>query len=92
MKEADMDKLRMCVACREMQDKRNLLRIVKDKEGNVSIDYTGKKNGRGAYICNNEECLKKCMKQKSFNKAFKTNIDEKIYKEIEEAILERRKN
>lgn len=87
-----MDKLRMCVACREMQDKRNLLRIVKDKEGNVSIDYTGKKNGRGAYICNNEECLKKCMKQKSFNKAFKTNIDEKIYKEIEEAILERRKN
>ena len=82
----------MCIACREMQDKRNLLRVVKDKENNISIDFTGKKNGRGAYICKNEECLKKCIKQKSFNKAFKMNIHEDFYQTIEEAILEQRKN
>lgn len=87
-----MDKLRMCTACREMQDKRNLLRVVKDKENNISIDYTGKKNGRGAYICKNEECLKKCIKQKSFNKAFKTNIDESIYAQLQEAILGKRED
>ena len=86
------DKLRMCIACREMQDKRNLLRVVKDKEGNISIDETGKKNGRGAYICKNEDCIKKCIKQKSFNKAFKTNINEEIYKNIEEVILGNREN
>ena len=84
------DKLRMCVACRQMQDKRNLIRIVKDKEGNVSIDLTGKKNGRGAYVCRSEECLKTLSKQKSLNKAFKTNVDENVYKAIEEEILGKR--
>lgn len=87
-----MEKLRMCIACREMQDKRTLLRVVKDKENNISIDDTGKKNGRGAYICKNEVCLKKCIKQKSFNKAFKTNVSDDVYKSIEEAIVGQRKN
>ncbi|MBO5022042.1 MAG: YlxR family protein [Clostridia bacterium] len=81
------DKLRMCVACREMKDKRQLIRVVKDKEGNISVDLTGKKNGRGAYVCKNQQCLKTMTKQKSFNKAFKMNIDETVYKTIEEAIL-----
>ena len=85
-----MEKLRMCIACRQMQDKKNLLRVVKDKENNISIDFSGKQNGRGAYICKNEECLKKCIKQKSFNKAFKTNVNESIYQELEEAILGKR--
>ena len=82
----------MCTACRQMQDKRDLLRIVKDKENNVFIDLTGKKNGRGAYICKNEECLKKCIKQKSLNKAFKLNLDENIYDQIQEAILGQRED
>ncbi|MBQ8792711.1 MAG: YlxR family protein [Clostridia bacterium] len=85
-----MEKLRMCIVCRQMKDKRNLLRVVKDKENNVSIDFSGKQNGRGAYICKNEECLRKCIKQKSFNKAFKTNISEAVYQDIEEAILGKR--
>lgn len=87
-----MEKMRMCIACRQMQDKRNLLRIVKDKTEGVSVDLTGKKNGRGAYICKDEECLKKCIKQKSFNKAFQTNIDDSIYSQIQEVILGDRKN
>lgn len=82
-----MEIMRMCIACRQMKDKRELLRIVKDKENNISIDKTGKKNGRGAYICKDKECLAKLKKQKLLNKAFKTNISEDIYKLIEEEIL-----
>ena len=82
-----MEKLRMCLACRQMQDKKDLLRIVKDKEGNISVDLTGKKNGRGAYICKNEECLKKLIKQKSLNKAFKTKVDDEVYNKIKEEIV-----
>ncbi len=82
-----MEIMRMCIACRQMKDKRELLRIVKDKENNISIDKTGKKNGRGAYICKDKECLAKLKKQKLLNKAFKTNISEDVYKLIEEEIL-----
>ena len=82
-----MDKLRMCIACRAMKDKRDLLRIVKDKTGEISVDNTGKKNGRGAYICKDEECLKKLEKQKLLNKTFKTNVDNEVYKKIREEIV-----
>ncbi len=82
-----MDKLRMCIACRAMKDKRDLLRIVKDKTGEISVDNTGKKNGRGAYICKDEECLKKLEKQKLLNKTFKTNVDDEVYKKIREEIV-----
>ena len=85
-----MERLRMCIACREMQDKRDLIRIVKDKEGNISIDKTGKKNGRGAYICKNEECLKKLIKQKSLNKSFKCDVSQDVYAMLEEEILGKR--
>ena len=86
------DRQRMCIVCREMQDKKLLLRIVKTKEGDILIDKTGKKNGRGAYICKSEECLNKLIKQRSLNKAFKMNIDESIYKEIVEEILGDKQN
>ena len=82
-----MDKLRMCIACRAMKDKRDLLRIVKEKTGEISVDNTGKKNGRGAYICKDEECLKKLEKQKLLNKTFKTNVDDEVYKKIREEIV-----
>lgn len=82
-----MEKLRMCIVCRTMQDKRNLTRIVKDKEGNIFVDETGKKNGRGAYVCKNEECLNKLLKQKSLNKAFKTNVNDEIYQKLKEEIV-----
>ena len=81
------ESLRMCIACREMKDKRSLLRIVKNKEGNIFVDKTGKANGRGAYICKDIECLNKLKKQKILNKAFKMMIDENFYKEIEGVII-----
>ena len=85
-----MERLRMCVACRQMKDKRSLIRVVKDKEGNISIDETGKKNGRGAYVCKDAVCFAKLKKQKSLNKAFKCNIDENIINQIEEEVFGKR--
>ena len=78
---------RMCVGCGEMFDKRSLIRVVKSPEGEISIDLTGKKNGRGAYICNSTECLKKAKKRKSIERAFSMKIDNSVYDEMEEEIL-----
>ena len=77
----------MCVGCGEMFDKRSLIRVVKSPEGEISIDLTGKKDGRGAYICNSTECLKKAKKRKSIERAFSMKIDDSVYDEMEEEIL-----
>ena len=81
--------LRMCIACREMKNKKDLLRVVKNKEGKIFVDETGKANGRGAYICRDTACLEKLKKQKILNKAFKMMIDESVYAEIKGVILGR---
>ncbi len=77
---------RMCVGCGEMFDKRELIRVVKSPEGEVSLDLTGKKNGRGAYVCNNHECLKKARKRKSIERAFSMKIEDAVYDKMEEEI------
>ncbi len=77
---------RMCVGCGEMFDKRELIRVVKSPEGEVSLDLTGKKNGRGAYVCNNPECLKKARKRKSIERAFSMKIEDAVYDKMEEEI------
>lgn len=80
--------LRKCIGCNEMKDKRELVRIVRSKEGEISVDATGKKPGRGAYICKNAECLAKAEKAKRLSKAFSAPIEPEIYealrKELEE--------
>lgn len=78
---------RMCTGCGEMFDKRTLIRVVKSPEGEVSLDLTGKKNGRGAYVCNNLECLKKARKKRAFERAFSMKIDDKVYNKMEEEIV-----
>ena len=83
----NMESQRMCICCRQMKDKRQLLRIVKNKENLIFVDLTGKQNGRGAYICRDEECFKKLKKNKSLNKTFKCAISDEVYAKIEEAIL-----
>lgn len=72
----------MCVACKEMKPKRELIRIVKDKEGNISLDFTGKANGRGAYICNDKKCIKKCVKSKALSRAFESAVSDEVYGKI----------
>lgn len=71
--------MRMCLGCNEMKDKRELLRVVKSTEGEVSLDFSGKKNGRGAYICKNIACFQKARKARRFEKAFSCRIEENIY-------------
>ena len=79
--------LRTCMACNEQKEKQELLRIVCSKDGIIEIDLTGKKNGRGAYICKNLECLDKIIKTNRFEKIFERKIDEKLYKDIRGVII-----
>jgi uncharacterized protein len=68
--------MRMCVGCREMKPKKELLRAVRAPDGAVSLDATGKKAGRGAYVCYNAECLKKALKQRQLDRALEAKLDE----------------
>ncbi len=78
--------LRKCIGCNELKDKRDLIRVVKPKEGEISLDASGKAQGRGAYVCKNEECMEKAIKRKSLERAFSTKIDEEIYTKLREEI------
>ena len=68
---------RMCTGCMEMKPKKELIRVVKNKDGEVSIDFTGKKPGRGAYICKNIECLEKACKTKRLSKNLEIKLEKK---------------
>lgn len=74
--------MRMCIACKEMKPKKELIRIVKNQEGNISLDFTGKANGRGAYICNDAACIEKCIKSRALNRAFECDVPLEVYEKI----------
>lgn len=78
--------LRRCVGCNESKPKKELVRIVKSKEGDIKVDLTGKANGRGAYICRNSECLKKARKNKRVERALETQIPDEVYERLLEEI------
>ena len=80
---------RTCIGCNQIKLKKELIRIVKNKEGQIFLDKTGKANGRGAYICNNIECLEKAIKTKRFERTFKTQIDNSIYESLRGGMLEK---
>ena len=73
---------RKCIACQDRDNKKELIRIVKNKEGEIFIDLTGKANGRGAYICKDSECLKKSIKGKALNRAFKMEVPNEVYEKL----------
>lgn len=78
---------RTCMGCNEKKDKRDLIRIVKNKTGEIKIDTTGKQEGRGAYICNNVDCLDKVIKSKRLERVLETNISSEIYEDLRGVIL-----
>ncbi len=80
--------MRMCLGCGEMKPKRELIRVVKSKEGDISLDLTGKKSGRGAYICKNVECFEKARKARKFERSFSCMISEDIYNSMEGELRE----
>ena len=70
--------MRKCVGCMEMKEKKEMIRVIKSPEGEVKIDFTGKANGRGAYLCRSEECLKKAFKNKGLERSLKSRIPEEV--------------
>ncbi len=77
---------RMCVGCKEMKNKKSLIRVVKTPEEVVLIDLTGKKTGRGAYVCPNQGCLQMAMKSKGLEKSLKTKISPELYITLEDQL------
>lgn len=81
--------LRKCIGCNEQKDKRELIRVVKNKDGEISIDLNGKANGRGAYICKDIKCFEKAFKRKGLERALQSSISDALYasmrKELEDA-------
>lgn len=75
--------MRQCVGCGEMKNKRDMMRVLKSAEGPIILDMTGKKNGRGAYLCMNKECLVKARKNRGLERSFKMSIPDEIYENLE---------
>ena len=76
--------MRQCLGCREMKPKRELIRVVRSPEGEIRLDFKGKANGRGTYVCPSAECLKKAIRAKALERAFQTAIPESIYDRLRE--------
>ena len=78
---------RMCVACRQTKEKRELARVVKNAAGEIFLDFSLKAAGRGAYVCKSEACIKRLKKQRLLHKAFSSPVSEEVYGRIEEEFL-----
>ena len=74
---------RQCVGCRTMKNKKDLIRVVKSPEGELSLDFTGKKSGRGAYVCPSADCLARARKSKALERAFETAIPAEVYEALQ---------
>lgn len=75
--------LRQCVGCGEMRSKKEMMRVLKTTDGQICLDVTGKKNGRGAYICRSKECLKKACKTRGLERSFQMSIPAEVYEILE---------
>ena len=87
MKNVKRNPQRTCMGCNQKKDKKDLVRIVKNKENEINVDRTGKLDGRGAYICDNIECLEKVIKTKRLEKALDIKISQEIYESFRGVIL-----
>ena len=74
---------RQCLGCREMKDKKALIRVVRSPQGEITLDFVGKKPGRGAYVCPDRNCLAKARKSRALERAFSTQIPDQVYEELE---------
>ncbi|QHQ62129.1 DUF448 domain-containing protein [Anaerocolumna sedimenticola] len=77
---------RQCIGCGEMKNKKDMIRVIKTPEENIIIDATGKKNGRGAYICKSTECLQKAAKSRGLERSLKVSIPREVYEELEKEL------
>ena len=84
--------MRMCLGCNEMKPKKELMRVVKSPEDEISLDFTGKKNGRGAYLCKDVQCFEKARKARRFEKSLSCRIDESVYEVMTNELRKETKN
>ena len=80
--------MRKCVGCGEMKSKKEMLRVIKTAEGEILLDATGRKNGRGAYLCQSRECLQQAVKGKGLERSFKMSIPKDVYEKLEKEMDE----
>ena len=80
--------MRQCVGCGEMKNKKDLMRVLKTAEDSIVLDMTGRKNGRGAYLCMDKECLAKARKNKGLERSFKMSIPKEVYENLEKEFEE----
>ncbi len=80
--------MRMCIGCGEMKPKKELIRVVKSPEGEISLDFTGKKAGRGAYLCRSQECLTSAQKSRRLEKSFSCRVEPEVYEVMMHALSE----
>ena len=80
--------LRQCIGCQEMKSKKEMIRLIKTAEDEIMLDATGRKNGRGAYLCPSMECLKKAVKGKGLERSFKMAIPKEVYETLEKEMEE----
>ncbi len=78
--------MRMCVACRQMRPKRELIRIVRTPEGTVILDRSGRANGRGAYLCDSQDCFRRAVKTRALERALESRLDEDVLQSLQEAL------
>lgn len=88
MKNVKRNPQRTCMGCNQKKDKKDLIRIVKNKSGQITIDKTGKLEGRGAYICDNKDCLEKIIKSKRLERVFDMQISNEIYESLRGVMIE----
>jgi predicted RNA-binding protein YlxR (DUF448 family) len=74
--------MRQCSGCRERKPKKELIRVVRDPDGNISLDFKGKKSGRGAYVCPNRECLEKAIRSRALERSLNVSIPQEIYAQL----------
>ena len=79
--------MRMCLCCREMKPKRELVRVVLNKEGQISVDLTGKAAGRGAYLCREAECVAKLRKTRALDRGFSRAVDDAVYEQLQKELI-----
>ncbi|MBR2012757.1 MAG: YlxR family protein [Clostridia bacterium] len=78
--------MRMCLCCREMKPKRELVRVVLNKEGQISVDLTGKAAGRGAYLCRETQCVAKLLKTRALDRGFSRKVEEDVYEQLQKEL------
>ncbi len=78
---------RQCIGCGEMKNKKEMIRVIKTPEDTIMLDTTGKKNGRGAYLCKSEECFLKAVKSKGLERSLKVSIPPEVYEELKKELI-----